>query len=137
LGADDYVRKPVDFDVLVAIVSAHLARAPRNKIPRIEDPQHAGCCQNAARDRKRYAGYRQKAVAQGIEQCVEKHHKPTLRRLFQQAALGWNLKPAPLKHLLRNAAAGTIEAVCAAIGQLLGAFAPQECANYFTNQDKI
>jgi len=38
---------------------------------------------------------------------------------------------------LRNAAARTIEAVCAAIGQLLGAFAPQECANYFTNQDKI
>jgi hypothetical protein len=34
---------------------------------------------------------------------------------------------------LRNAAARTIEAVCAAIGQLLGAFPPQECANYFTN----
>jgi transposase len=40
---------------------------------------------------------------------------------------------AKLKHLLRNAAARTIEAVCEAIGQLLGAFTPQECANYFTN----
>jgi transposase len=40
---------------------------------------------------------------------------------------------AKLKHLLRNAATRTIEAVCAAIGQLLGAFSPQECANYFTN----
>jgi hypothetical protein len=34
---------------------------------------------------------------------------------------------------LRNAAARTIETVCAAIGQLLGVFPPQECANYFTN----
>ena len=29
LGADDYVKKPVDFDVLVAIVNARLTRAPR------------------------------------------------------------------------------------------------------------
>lgn len=39
---------------------------------------------------------------------------------------------AKLKHLLRKAAARTVEAVYAAIGQLLGAFSPQECANYFT-----
>lgn len=38
---------------------------------------------------------------------------------------------AKLKHLLRKAAARTVEAVCAAIGQLLDAFTPQECANYF------
>jgi putative transposase len=38
---------------------------------------------------------------------------------------------AKLKHLLRKAAARTVEAVCASIGQLLGAFTPQECANYF------
>ncbi len=38
-----------------------------------------------------------------------------------------------LKHLLRKCAARTIEAVCAAIGQLLQAFTPQECANYFEN----
>lgn len=40
---------------------------------------------------------------------------------------------AKLKHLLRKAAARTLEAVCAAIGQLLQAFSPQECANYFKN----
>lgn len=40
---------------------------------------------------------------------------------------------AKLKHLLRKAAARTIEAVCASIGQLLDAFTPQECANYFRN----
>jgi transposase len=40
---------------------------------------------------------------------------------------------AKLKHLLRKAAARTIEAICAAIGQLLGAFTAEECANYFRN----
>jgi transposase len=40
---------------------------------------------------------------------------------------------AKLKHLLRKAAARTIEAVCAAVGELLGTFAPAECANYFQN----
>jgi transposase len=40
---------------------------------------------------------------------------------------------AKLKHLLRKAAARTVEAVIAAIGQLLETYSPQECANYFTN----
>ncbi len=40
---------------------------------------------------------------------------------------------AKLKHLLRKAAARTVEAVWAAIGQLLPAFSPTECANYFQN----
>ena len=40
---------------------------------------------------------------------------------------------AKLKHLLRKAAARTAEAVCAAIGELLGTFTPPECANYFQN----
>lgn len=40
---------------------------------------------------------------------------------------------AKLKHLLRKAAARTVETVCAAIGELLGAFTKQECANYFKN----
>jgi transposase len=40
---------------------------------------------------------------------------------------------AKLKHLLRKAAARTVETVCAAIGELLGAFTRHECANYFKN----
>lgn len=40
---------------------------------------------------------------------------------------------AKLKHLLRKAAARTVEAVCAAVAQLLGTFSPNECANYFKN----
>jgi transposase len=40
---------------------------------------------------------------------------------------------AKLKHLLRAAAARTKEAVCAAIGELLGAYTSQECSNYFRN----
>ena len=40
---------------------------------------------------------------------------------------------AKLKHLLRKAAARTLETVCAAIGEILGAFSTQECANYFKN----
>jgi transposase len=40
---------------------------------------------------------------------------------------------AKLKHLLRKAAARTVETVCAAIGELLGTFTARECANYFRN----
>jgi transposase len=40
---------------------------------------------------------------------------------------------AKLKHLLRKAQARTVEAVCTAIGQLLGSFTPGECTNYFKN----
>ena len=40
---------------------------------------------------------------------------------------------AKLKHLLRKATARTAEAICAAIGQILGTFSKQECANYFKN----
>jgi transposase len=40
---------------------------------------------------------------------------------------------AKLKQLLRKAAPRTLEAVRAAIGDILGAFTPQECANYFGN----
>jgi transposase len=40
---------------------------------------------------------------------------------------------AKLKHLLRKAAARSADAVCEAIGHILQAFTPQECANYFTN----
>src|SRR6266446_924607 len=40
---------------------------------------------------------------------------------------------AKLKHLLRKAAARTVEAVCVAIGEILQAFTPEECVNYFQN----
>ena len=40
---------------------------------------------------------------------------------------------AKLKHLLRKTAARTVEAVCAAIAQILRTFAPTECASYFKN----
>jgi transposase len=40
---------------------------------------------------------------------------------------------AKLKHLLRKAAARTVETVCAAIGEILTAYTPAECANYFRN----
>ena len=40
---------------------------------------------------------------------------------------------AKLKHLLRKAAARTVDAVCAAIGLLLDAFTAEECANYLKN----
>ena len=40
---------------------------------------------------------------------------------------------AKLKHLLRKAAARTIETICAAIGELLGTFTQDECVDYFKN----
>jgi transposase len=40
---------------------------------------------------------------------------------------------AKLKHLLRKAAARTVETLVAAVGQLLDAYTPEECANYFAN----
>jgi transposase len=36
---------------------------------------------------------------------------------------------AKLKHLLRKAAARTIEAVCGAVDEILQAFTPDQCAN--------
>ena len=40
---------------------------------------------------------------------------------------------AKLKHLLRQAAPRTVEALCAATAELLDRFTSQECANYFSN----
>jgi hypothetical protein len=42
-------------------------------------------------------------------------------------------RPAKLKHLVRKAAARTVDAACAAIGQALQAFSSEECANYLKN----
>ncbi len=40
---------------------------------------------------------------------------------------------AKLKHFLRKSAARTVETVCLAVGEILRAFTPEECANYLTN----
>jgi transposase len=40
---------------------------------------------------------------------------------------------AKLKHLLRKAAARTVEAVCLAVSQILPCFNADECARYFAN----
>ena len=40
---------------------------------------------------------------------------------------------AKLKHLLRKAAARTVEAICIAVGELLGTFSAEEYADYFNN----
>ena len=74
------------------------------------------------------------------------HKGKTIRRLIRSAGAKLIFLPkyspdlnpieqvfAKLKHLLRKVAARTVETVCAAIGKLLGAFTPAECANYFTN----
>jgi len=74
------------------------------------------------------------------------HKGQTVRRLIRSAGAKLLFLPkyspdlnpieqlfAKLKHLLRKCAERSVEAVCAAIGQVLGAFSPQECANYFKN----
>ena len=59
-------------------------------------------------------------------------------RLFLLPKYSPDLNPieqvfAKLKPLLRRAAARSREAVCDTIAQLLGAYTPQECANYLAN----
>jgi hypothetical protein len=49
------------------------------------------------------------------------------RREFQRQP------PSPVEHLLRKAAPRTLEAVVAALRDLLDAFTLSECANYFAN----
>ena len=76
------------------------------------------------------ASHRSKAVRQIIRSAGAK--------LFFLPKYSPDLNPieqvfAKLKHLLRKAAARTVDAVCAAIGELLHAFTSEECANYFKN----
>src|SRR6266446_8895020 len=40
---------------------------------------------------------------------------------------------AKVKHFLRKAAARSLETICTAMGEILGLFTPDECANYFQN----
>jgi transposase len=59
-------------------------------------------------------------------------------RLFYLPKYSPDLNPieqvfAKLKHLLRKAAARTVEAVCRAIAETLQLFTPQECASYLAN----
>jgi transposase len=59
-------------------------------------------------------------------------------RLFLLPKYSPDLNPieqvfAKFKHLLRKAAARTRETVCMAIGELLGSYTPDECANYLRN----
>jgi transposase len=59
-------------------------------------------------------------------------------RLFLLPKYSPDLNPieqvfAKLKHLLRKAVACTREAVCAAVGELLNSFTPDECANHLRN----
>jgi len=74
------------------------------------------------------------------------HKGQPVRRAIRQAGAKLLLLPkyspdlnpieqvfAKLKHMLRKAAARTKDAVCTAIGSLLGTYTPQECANYLKN----
>jgi transposase len=74
------------------------------------------------------------------------HKGQAVRRVIRQAGAKLFLLPkyspdlnpieqafAKLKHMLRKAAARTKDAVCTAIGTLLGTYTPQECANYLKN----
>jgi putative transposase len=59
-------------------------------------------------------------------------------RLFLLPKYSPDLNPieqvfAKFKHLLRKASARTREAICNAIGELLGSYTPDECANYLRN----
>jgi transposase len=71
-----------------------------------------------------------------------KARSPVLPRRRRQTDFPAQIRPRPephrtglrkLKHVLRKAAARTVESVCAAIGELLGAFTSDGCANYFRN----
>ncbi len=74
--------------------------------------------------------HRSKAVRQLIRSVGAKlfflpKHSPDLNPIEQVFA--------KLKHLLRKAAARTVDAVCAAIDHALDAFTSEECANYLEN----
>ena len=74
------------------------------------------------------------------------HKSPAVRQAIRSASAKLILLPkyspdlnpieqvfAKLKHLLRKAAARTVESLVAAVGQLLDAYTAEECANYFAN----
>src|SRR5688500_1696007 len=71
------------------------------------------------------AGVREAIEAVGARLLYLPRYSPDLNPIEQLFA--------KLKALLRKAAARTVDAVCATIGKLLGAFTKNECANYFKN----
>ena len=71
-------------------------------------------------------------------QVVRRLIRSTGAKLFFLPKYSPDLNPieqvfAKLKHLLRKAAARTVDTVCAAIAEVLNAYTPAECANYFRN----
>jgi transposase len=81
---------------------------------------------------------------------LSSHKRPRVRRLIRATGARLFFLPkyspdlnpieqvfAKLKHFLRKAAARTVEAICAAIGQLLGSFTADECAAYFRNSGYV
>jgi transposase len=76
------------------------------------------------------ASYKAKAVRQLIRAARAKpfflpKYSPDLNPIEQVFA--------KLKHLLRKAAARSAETICVTKGEILRAFTPTECANYFRN----
>ena len=77
---------------------------------------------------------------------LSSHKRPAIRTAIRSAGAKLLFLPpyspdlnpieqvfAKLKHLLRKAAEGTVEAIWQRIGNLLNAFPPVECQNYLTN----
>ena len=71
------------------------------------------------------AGVREAIEARGARLLYLPPYSPDLNPIEQSFA--------KLKALIRKAAARSRDALWNAIGQFLGRFAPQECANYFAN----
>ena len=70
--------------------------------------------------------------------AVRKAIRTTGARLFFLPPYSPDLNPieqafAKIKHLLRKAKQRTITTVWQTIGQILNAFSPEECQNYFIN----
>ena len=75
------------------------------------------------------AGVRQAIEAKGAKIAYLPPYSPDLNPIEQLFA--------KLKHLLRKTKARTVDALWAAIGQLLEQFQPNECANYLKNSGYV
>jgi transposase len=99
----------------------------------LQDLCRKGSCSHASPRRHRDHGlgsHKAKAVRQLIRAAGAKliflpKYSPDLNPIEQVFA--------KIKHFVRKAAARSGEAICAAIGEILEAFTPDECANYFQN----